>query len=296
MRSCRIANSARLLVVVAGLAFTVRASDADPSPPPREAVKLVEKTWAQLSDRSLSRRAQLALEDEKIKWRHGETEHFVFHFQRLTEAQRLAREAEFYYSKIKNDLAVESDRLEGRSHVIMFAKEDRWRRFAMEAEVPPWAIAFASGREMFMLVEAGDRDASGRLAHEMTHLVFFRFVPKPVPLWLHEGFAEYESKAAYAKFKGIGQAPPQGQRKAAMDLQRLTSFKAYPENPGEVAQFYRESERLVRFLVTQHPRGTFVPFVNLLADGADFEEALLQTHAARYRKLDDFKKKFDRFQ
>jgi hypothetical protein len=220
----------------------------------------------------------------------------VYHFSRLTEAKPLARQAESNYAQIKEDLGVEKDLLEGKSHIILFSDKTKWAIFLSDAHLPDWAGAVASGRELFMLVQPGDKDAADRLAHEMTHLVFFRFVPRPVPLWLHEGFAEYESKAAYAKFKGIGLKPSDVARSSPADLKWLTSLSAYPTNPAEVVQFYRESERLVRFLISRHPRGQFVPFVNLLATGASFEEALLKAYAAQYRKLDDFKKTFARFQ
>ena len=261
----------------------------------REKAKLVETEFDKLSDRTLSDRAKLALKDDKIKWRHGETEHFVYHFQRLTEAQKMAREAEFYYWKIKEDLAVKDDLARGKSHVVIFSREDQWKIFTTDAGIPIWSVGFAVGRELFLLVEPGSSNASDRLAHEMTHLVFFRFVPKPVPLWLNEGFAEYESQAAYAKLKGVGVLAPKSGRAMPMNLDRLTSLKAYPEDPREVQSFYVESERLVRFLITRHAKESFVPFVNLLADGATFEQALLEKYT-KYRKLEEFKKQFERFQ
>jgi len=281
---------------ITALVLVCSCALAGPNNSKPDKAKLAEKSFAQLSDKTLSERARLALETDKTKWRHGETEHFVYHFQRITEAQKLAREAEFYYDKIREDIGGGDDLLEGKSHVIMFAKPGEWKNFTLAANVPEWSVGFAAGREMFMLVEAGDSDASDRLAHEMTHLVFFRFVPKPVPLWLHEGLAEYESKAAYAEFKGIGLKPTTGQRPPPMDLDRLTSLTQYPEQPFEVVQFYRQSERLVRFLISKHRKGQFVPFVNLLADGATFEQALLKTYSDKYRKIGDFQKQFDRFQ
>lgn len=287
-------SSCCLLFVVAAIAASAATNEPSAASRP-ERVKLVEKEFNQLTDKMLSKQAKLALDEDRGKWRHGETDHFVFHFQRLTEAQKLAREAEFYYWKIKDDLAVKEDLATGKSHIIMFAKPQQWKIFTADVKVPPWSVGFAAGREMFMLIEAGSQNASDRLAHEMTHLVFFRFVPKHVPLWLNEGFAEYESSAAYAKFKGVGTQPTRIERTVPMDLKTLTALETYPERTEEVYSLYKESERLVRFLITRHPRGDFVPFVNLLADGVSFEDALLKTYALKYRKLDDFRKAYDRF-
>lgn len=260
----------------------------------REKARLVEKEFDQLSDKTLSDRTKLAL-DDKIKWRHGETDHFVYHFQRLTEAQKLAREAEFYCWKIKEDLGVKDDLAQGKSHIVIFSREDLWKIFIADAGIPGWSVGFAFGRELFLLVEPGSSNASDRLAHEMTHLVFFRFVSKTVPLWLNEGFAEFESQAAYAKLKGVGVAAPKTGRAMPMNIDRLTSLTIYPEDPREVQSFYVASERLVRFLITRHAKESFVPFVNLLADGATFEQALLEKYT-KYRKLEEFKKQFERFQ
>lgn len=259
--------------------------------------KLVEKPLAQLSDTNLSARAQIALRSVDHKWRHGETDHFIYHFQRITEASRLAREAEFFYWKIKDDLRVTGDVLKTKSHIFLMSRKDRWEIFVADARAPYWSVGFAAGRELFMLAEAGDTDISDLLAHELTHLVFFRFVPRQPPLWLHEGFAEYESKAAYARLKGIGMSRQRGKNEVApLDVAQLTGIDAYPSEPAEVYQFYRESERLARFLVTEHDPKQFVPLVNLLADGRTFEQALLETYGSKYRSLDEFKKRYQRFQ
>ena len=69
----------------------------------------------------------------------------------------------------------------------------------------------------------------------------------------------------------------------------------FTDRRSDVARFYRESERLVRFLITRHAKESFVPFVNLLADGERFEQALLRIYS-KYRTLEDFKKQFARFQ
>jgi hypothetical protein len=292
----QISSSGLLLwpVLASLIAGSASRAAEDPVVSHGRMAKLVEREFSDLSDKTLGPRARLALETEKIKWRHGETEHFVYHFQRLTEAQKLARQAEFYYEKIQDDLAATSDLLSGKSHLILFSRADQWQSFATEAEVPRWSVGFAAGRELFLLVEAGATYLSDRLAHEMTHLVFFRFVPKRVPLWLNEGFAEYESSAAYAKFKGIGMKPPSHERVQPMEITTLTSLQTYPSDPYEVVRFYIESERLVRFLMTRHSKDQFVPFVNLLADGKEFEAALRQIY--RYRKPEDLKKQLDRFQ
>lgn len=281
------------MAMVGSMAAADRVTESEAR---QKRAKLVEKSFEQLSDTNLSARAQLALGSVEGKWRHGETDHFIYHFQRITEAARLAREAEFFYWKIKDDLQVTEDVLKAKSHIFLISRKDRWQVFVADARVPDWSVGFASGRELFMLAQAGASDISDLLAHELTHLVFFRFVPRPLPLWLHEGFAEYQSKAAYAKLKGIGMSrtvsnsdlPP-------IDVENLTDMQRYPVEPVDVMRFYRESERLVRFLITQHDRTRFVPFVNLLADGQSFEQALLKQYESKNRSLDDFKKRYQRF-
>src|SRR5438874_716867 len=62
--------------------------------PPRE-VPLVEKKFEQLSNQQISEDGRQALAINPAKWRHAETDNFIIHYRRVTEAQKVVREVEY---------------------------------------------------------------------------------------------------------------------------------------------------------------------------------------------------------
>ena len=61
---------------------------------PRE-TKLVEKKMEQLTSKTPSDDGQKALAIDPAKWKHAETDNFILHYRRATEAQKVAREVEY---------------------------------------------------------------------------------------------------------------------------------------------------------------------------------------------------------
>lgn len=257
---------------------------------------LVEKPWEQISDQQLFKLGEIAMGRDPKAWRHAETEHFVVHYNRRTDAQKVVRQAEFYYQQVKRDLEAAQDRFDRKNHIFLFEREPEWRRFVSESKVQEWSVGIASRSELFFLSRQHDEFAAGTLAHEITHCIFHRFVPKAIPLWLNEGFAEFESGNAYAKFKGIGGGGRTGGRsgETRYPLKLLVTTKEYPDKE-QVHDFYKSSERLVRFFLTKLERNRFVPFVHQMADGVEFEQAVLAIYPERFKSFADFQKAYDRF-
>jgi len=260
-------------------------------------VQLVEKPWEQITDQQLFDPGKIALGQNPSKWHHAETAHFVIHFHKRIDAQKVARQAEFYYEQVKKDLQVEKDRFDRKSHIFLFEKEEEWHQFVADAKFMEWAAGVSSRSELYFLSRKGSGDfAAGTLAHEMTHCIFYRFVPRRIPMWLNEGFAEFESGNAYAKFKGIGGGNRGSGRggAAGYPLQKLLAAKEYPKDRNDVHEFYRTSERLVRFLITKLDRNRFVPLVMKIADGASLESAVLEIHADKFKTFDEFVKRYEK--
>jgi len=260
-------------------------------------VQLVEKPWEQITDQQLFEHGKTALGQNPSKWHHAETEHFVIHFHRRTDAQKVARQAEFYYEQVKKDLQAEKDRFDRKSHIFLFEKESEWQQFIADARLEEWFAGVSIRSELFFHTRQHSGDfASNLLAHEMTHCIFYRFVPKRIPMWLNEGFAEFESGAAYARFKGIGGGNRGSGRSGQADypLQKLLTAREYPKDRDDVREFYRTSERLVRFLMTKLDRNRFVPLVMKIADGASLESAVLEIHADKFKTFDEFVKRYEK--
>jgi hypothetical protein len=123
-------------------------------------------------------------------------------------------------------------------------------------------------------------DKMGLLAHEMTHLVFNRFLPVPLPLWLNEGLAEYYGEFAYRAARGMGQSrrnafPPLRRQTLLPDLFAAT---AYPADPATTATFYATSKYLVGYLLLRQPRDKWIAFFNRVLNGEEAVAALLAAY------------------
>jgi hypothetical protein len=258
------------------------------------AVEFVQKSWDRLSHKKLLEYGQKVFVPDPYAWQHGETEHFVYHYHELENAQKVGQFAEACYRQIKSDLGIAQDRFQRKNHVFIFNEEAAWKQFASQIKIEGRVSGFASRTELFLFNPKGSRFAAGLLLHEMTHCIFYRFVPNPVPLWLNEGFAEYESSHAYAQIKGLddrrfpGWGP--GSRYPLPELLRATK---YPKE--RVGEFYWASERLVRFLLTKQDPRRFLPLVQMIAEGRKSEDALLFIYNDQFKSLAALAEAFAKF-
>ena len=289
--SCRIRMSAfilffTLLVFSAAVAFS--------SPP-----KTIEDIPAESLDRSELGKQDLAiLDNSNFRWSHLQTEHFVVHYERKAFALRVARFGEQFYDYISADLSSMRDRLSPkRSHVFVFRDPRDWKMVvANRPGMEPWACSFVGGNVMY-LQELGDdhADKMNLLAHEMSHLVFNRFLPVALPLWLNEGLAEYYHEFAYRAARGLGL----GQRRAFPSIREWTPLETlvraadYPSSPTDVRKFYLSSKYLVGYLLLRQPREKWDSFFANILAGANSESALFECFG--WKDFKSLEKDFSRF-
>ena len=257
---------------------------ANPQPPRQ--VPLVEKKLEQLSEQRLSEDGRKALAIKPENWKHAETDNFIVHYRRATEAQKVVREVEYDLWFVATTLGATRDRYSKKSHVYVFQDEDEWKQFLDISGNPlKWAASYAHGDELFLNVRGGGNSGAGEsfdshtLAHETTHAVVARLFPqKRWPLWLNEGFAEYMGGASVAARKG--QPGKRFERKLAsaeMPLAALEALDAYPRDPASIAQLYATSEKLVRFLMTELPKDRIAKFIEAVLAGRKLQEAVVET-------------------
>jgi hypothetical protein len=120
----------------------------------------------------------------------------------------------------------------------------------------------------------------GTLAHEMTHLVFNRFLSVRLPLWLNEGLAEYYAEFAYRAARGMGQSKGNAFRPLNrwIPLADLLEATAYPVEPIEVNEFYATSKYLAGYLLLRQPREKWSAFFARVLAGETALPALLETY------------------
>jgi hypothetical protein len=180
--------------------------------------------------------------------------------------------------------------------VFVFEDDADWAKFKSAGGIEPWSGGIHAQGELFLQRNTHQKFAGNALAHELTHLIVFRFFGAGVPLWLNEGLAEYTATRWYASFwraRGYGAFP----RSRSVDptsylpLAKLTAALGYPKTDLEVIAFYAESERLVRFL-SAADKHKFSLFLEAMSKGARFESALDKTFGTTFFNLDALEKQF----
>ncbi|SRR5581483_20551 len=275
-------------------------SNTPASDEPAREVPLVEKKWDQLSDQRADALAQKALAIKPNDWKHAETDNFILHYRRVTEARKVAREVEYDLWFVAKTLGANKEQYKRKSHVFVFEDEAEWKDFLAQTTFPQWFGSFAHGDELFLNVrrmEGGRGFDSHTLAHETTHAVVARLYPRDNwPLWLNEGFAEYMGNASVAARKN---QTVKGRERllnfASLPLERLTGMTQYPQETVQVAQLYETSEKLVRFLMTEGGQERFPRFIDAMIAGKSLQDAVLELYGDRFKSWDDFMKKYERF-
>jgi hypothetical protein len=257
---------------------------------------LVEKPFDQLSEKAVSVLGVKALTIRPQAWKHGESQNFIYHYFHDAAAKPVASEAEFYYRVIAKELERETKQWERKCHIFIFEDEEDWRMFQMVGGLEPWTGGIHSHGELFVPRFSKMRFKGNGLAHEVTHLVVWRFFGSGVPLWLNEGLAEYTATRWYASYwraRGYS-ARPRSYATAPADflpLAKLTSAVGYPQTDAEVIAFYSESERLVRFL-SAADKHRFAEFLESMSKGARFESALDKSFGTRFFNTEALEKDF----
>ena len=192
----------RRFIAVSLIGFAGIALAAPPAPMQDVAGETVERANLLAKDAAW-------LDHPAYRWQHLQTEHFVLHHDQKMFAAKVARMGEQFYDAISADLPNLQDHFSpARSHIFIFRDPRDWKAIvAGRPGMEPWTASFVSGQVMY-LQEMGTvpSDKMDLLAHEMTHLVFNRFLPVRLPLWLNEGLAEYYGEFAYRAAKGMGQS------------------------------------------------------------------------------------------
>ena len=268
----------------------------DDLPSGRYTVKTM--AFEELSNRNLSRLGETALHLKTVQWQHSESNHFIFHTETGFSAPQLAVVAEWSYEQIKKHLGITQDLFERKCHVYVFLNEPVWREFVGTGKLEPWTGGWCTGRELFFQSRPHFRFQGTTLPHEVTHLVLHRFVNGNVPLWLNEGFAEFEGIRLYRTYLKernytLMNIPDHLTRDRYIPLKDLTEAVDYPRTSDEVAAFYTESQRLIGFLYYQYGgMNPLLRFLKLQSEGARFDSAWRDVYSGKYPDLQAFENKF----
>ncbi|MEO8045056.1 MAG: hypothetical protein ABI674_09130 [Spartobacteria bacterium] len=257
---------------------------------------LLEVGFKALSQHDWNPLGERALAIHSADWKHGETEHFIYHFTHSYVATPISVEAEFNYRVIVKELGLETmPGAAGKSHIYIFEKPEEWKRFQSNARLEPWTGGIHSLGSLFIVRDPSFKFTNNSLGHEIAHLILFRVYQHALPRWLDEGFAEYVSRVAHASYQRARHynARPRSKSIPADDfipLARLTTLLDYPPE-AEINVFYQECERLVRFLAATDPVA-FPVLLDSVARGESFDTALSRHYSGRFFDVDALEKEF----
>jgi len=254
---------------------------------------LPEVEFSSLSQRDPNPHGEKALAIHPEKWKHGETDHFIYHFVNSYVITPISVEAEFHYRVVTKELQRE---LPGdiKSHIYVFERPADWQQFQSVGRLEKWTGGIQSQGSLFLLRDPANKFSNNTLGHEIAHLILHRFYSDGIPLWLNEGFAQYVSKGAHASYQRARGyvAKPHSQAIAAQDFIPLSMLVGMTQVPNDkVETFYDESERLVRFLAYTD-KSNFLTLLDALARHQPFESTLLRVYGVRFGSLTNLEEKF----
>jgi hypothetical protein len=245
---------------------------------------LPEVEFLSLSQRDPNPLGEKALAIHPEQWKHGESEHFIYHFIHSYVATPVSVEAEFHYRVVATELERDQPPGDIKSHIYIFEKPEDWRAFQEFGRLEPWSGGIHSAGSLFIQRNPAQKFSNNSLGHEIVHLVMHRFYAEGIACWLDEGFAQYISKAAHASYERARHysAKPRSQAIASDDLFPLSQLLALTHPPSDrVAIFYDESERFVRFLASTDKRA-FLTLLDALARHQPFESAFARAYAGKF--------------
>jgi hypothetical protein len=258
---------------------------------------LAEIDFSRLSQEDPNPLGEKALAIHPDQWKHGETDHFIYHFVHSYVATPVSVEAEFHYRVVAKELERDAPATETKSHVYIFEKPDEWHQFQAFGKLEPWTGGIQSGGSLFIQRNPSYKFSGNSLGHEIVHLVLHRFYSDGMPCWLDEGFAQYVSKNAHASYERARgyMAKAHSEAIPADELISLASLVAMTHPPSDnVETFYDESERLVRFLIfTDKPK--FLMLLDALGGHQPFEIAFTRIYVGKFGSMTLFEHQFQEY-
>jgi len=255
---------------------------------------LPEVEFSQLSQRDPNPLGERALSINPTQWKHGETEHYIYHFAHSYVATPISVEAEFHYRVVAKELERDQPLTDIKSNVYIFERPEDWQQFQGLGELEKWTGGIHSQGSLFILRNPEQKFSGNLLGHEIVHLVLHRFYADGIPCWLNEGIAQYISKSAHASYQRARGciSKPHSEAIATEEMIPLATLVRLTRPPSDrVETFYDESERLVRFLVaTDKP--SFLALLDALGRHQPFETALPRFYPAKFATVATLEEKF----
>jgi hypothetical protein len=253
--------------------------------------------WKNLPDKDISPEGRAALAIDPELWKHAKTEHFVYHFMDEKESETVYIHAEVYYKYIKDFFKIAEDKWTKRSHIFTFTDKDMWTAFKARTYLKGfWVEGFATGWELFMFRNPHWINARVTLAHELSHVIVFRFMEGPLPRFLDEGVASFISTRAIATQLDYDDRELWPLKLIPSDdympLSELAEIKESPEDKKKRELFYLETNLMIRFIAYSYKGEKLYEFLHRMSKGEVLSKTIDRVFGI---DLDEFEKQFKAF-
>jgi hypothetical protein len=239
----------------------------------------------------------LAVLAQERSWQEERSTHFKVFYKNATPAEldALTRKAEDCYESIARQFGFNRFNFwtwDNRAKIYLY---DNKEEYARATRGYSWSGGEVLPREKLIQSYAGAPGfLHSILPHELAHIIFMEMVGfnnPAVPLWLHEGVATYQENDTYSSVKAeFASSVREGKY---FDLDTLSRMSLRNADREQVKLFYTESYSLVKFLVSQFGKDSFVNFCRDLRDYQDLAGALRRIYS--FNNLGDFQEAWKRY-
>lgn len=251
------------------------------------------RPFKELTDRKISAEGQNLLDASPDAWTHAESEYFVYHYTDAEAAQTVLFHAEAYIEWLRGLFGIKEIPAGPKIHVFIFNNAALWSEFRHRGtlERRPGVEAYTDGRELYIHRAQFWLEPQRVLAHELAHVMLYRLLGERLPLYLHEGFAEWVGyRAASLKFGGDESAVRQVSRVPSahyVPMPKLAAMRIYPKGVDESRYFYLQSELFVRYLIETYGAVRFYEFLRSTAQSKSLAYSLHQVYQISEHEVDE---------
>ena len=229
--------------------------------------------WVGVSQRIAQAERDLAIERGFTGWKTG---HFQVYFEEGTDPGaaaplRLILEREF--QRLRE--ALEGD---PPPFTVLVYAPDSFQRVMGRKD---WALGLYDGRIRVRLEDLGTDRIERILAHELAHAYLAQVYGPRLPIWIHEGFAQFQERGSDPERE------EETERDSWVPLQWLDRKFQQPSGHEDITRAYSQSRQAVEFMIHQGGPEKFRRFLRKVGSGQAVEAAFDETFAPlRWPQLD----------
>jgi hypothetical protein len=233
---------------------------------------------------------------QEQNWKVTKSTHFNIFYKNAPEdsVSELIQKAEECYDSIAEQFGFNRFNFwtwDNRAKIYLFDNQDEYLKATQSFD---WSAGQVRVSTKLIQSYAGAPGfIQNILPHELAHIIFIEMVGlnnPAVPLWLQEGVAAYQEKDLRAVRADLAEKINANEY---LNFNALNSFDLRSSNSEQVRLFYLESYSLVKYLITEFGKDSFVDFCRALRDNRNLLAALSRVYA--FKNLNDFQESWKQF-